>query len=186
MLKKTFLYLWEILKIAIIASVIVVPIRYFLFQPFIVRGASMEPNFHSNDYLIVDEISYRFRHPERGEVIVFHYPNNPSQRYIKRVIGLPGETLEIKDGRIFITPPDSQNSFALDESAYLPPSANNTLRGEEKIVLKKGQYFVIGDNRAFSYDSRSWGPLSEKFIIGRVLFRAWPLSAFAKIRAPAY
>ena len=92
-MKKFLSFIWEISKTAIIALVIVVPIRYFLFQPFIVRGQSMEPSFYQNDYLIVDEISYRFREPTRGEVVVFKFPQNTSQRYINRVIGLPGETV---------------------------------------------------------------------------------------------
>ena len=98
-MKKLLSFIWEIIKIVIIALAIVVPIRYFLFQPFFVKGESMEPNFQNGDYLIVDELSYRLREPERGEVIVFKYPRNISQRYIKRIIGLPGEAVEIKDGK---------------------------------------------------------------------------------------
>ena len=101
-MKSFFLFIWEITKIVVIALLIVVPIRYFLFQPFFVRGQSMEPNFEDGNYLIVDELSFRLRDPQRGEVIVFKYPNNPSQRYIKRIVGLPGETIEIKDGKVII------------------------------------------------------------------------------------
>lgn len=185
MIKDTFLFFWEILKIAIIAFAIVLPIRYFLFQPFIVRGASMEPNFHSGDYLIIDEITYRFREPVRGEVIVFHFPLNPSQRYIKRIIALPGEKIEFKEGKILITSPDGKRSQILDESDYLPNPNNFTLE-EGEIILKDNEYFVMGDNRAFSSDSRSWGPLPRQYIIGRVLFRAWPFSVMAKIGVPEY
>lgn len=177
--KKTFLFFWEILKIAIVALVIVVPIRYFIFQPFIVRGGSMEPNFHSGDYLIIDEITYRFRSPERGEVVVFNYPKMPTQRYIKRIVGLPGEAVEIKDGKVFIYSKDGE-LLELDESQYfhdIPATLGN-----EKVILKEGEYFVLGDNRPYSSDSRSWGVLPRNDIIGRVFFRAWPFSAWAKIK----
>lgn len=175
-------FCWEILKIIIIALVIVVPIRHFLFQPFIVRGASMEPNFHNGDYLIIDEISYRFKDPQRGEAIVFKSPSNPSQRYIKRIIGLPGETIEIREGKIIIL--KDKTSQILDESDYLP-SSSQTL-GDFKISLKENEYFVLGDNRPFSADSRKWGPLPRENIIGRVFLRAWPITAFAKIENPVY
>jgi len=180
---KSFLsFLWEISKIAIIALVIVIPIRYFLFQPFFVRGQSMEPNFENGDYLIIDEISYRFRDPQRGEVVVFKYPKYPSQRYIKRVVGLPGETLEVKNGKVIIS--KDEKKWVLDESNYLPQSLETS--GNLQITLRQNQYFVLGDNRDVSSDSRRWGPLPRENIIGRVFLRAWPIIALAKIEAPAY
>ena len=180
---KNFLsFSWEILKIIIIALLIVIPIRYFLFQPFIVKGASMEPNFHSGDYLIIDEISYRFGEPQRGEVIVFRSPRDPSQRYIKRIIGLPDETIEIKEGEITVSR-DSQTQV-LDESPYLSDLLK--VSGEHKVTLAENEYFVLGDNRSFSSDSRQWGSLSKELIIGKVFFRAWPPAAWAKIEVPAY
>lgn len=177
-------FIWEIFKIVVIALVIVIPIRYFLFQPFFVKGQSMEPNFESNDYLIVDEISYRFRDPDRGEVIVFRNPQNQSQRFIKRIIGLPGETVELKEGRVMISK-DSEKFF-LDEAVYLPIFVPTNPRIFESITLKKDEYFVLGDNRANSSDSRVFGTLPRQNIIGRVVFRAWPFTAFAKIEMPAY
>ena len=182
-MKNIFSFLWEISKIVIIALVIVVPIRYFLFQPFLVKGQSMEPNFENGDYLIIDEISYRFKSPQRGEVIVFKYPQNPSLRYIKRIIGLPGETIEIKDGEIIISQ-NGKDQTTLDESKYLPSGTKTP--GEIQISLDEDDYFVLGDNRSASADSRRWGPLPKEDIIGRVLFRAWPLTALAKFEAPAY
>jgi len=169
---------WEILKIVIVALLIVVPIRYFLFQPFIVKGQSMEPNFENGDYLIIDEISFRFGEPQRGEVIVFRYPYNPSQRYIKRIIGLPGELIEIKDGKILI------NNQVLDETEYL--SAGLSTPGNSRLLLAENEYFVLGDNRTSSSDSRQWGPLKRTNIIGRVYLRAWPVQALAKIEVPQY
>jgi len=179
---KDFLsFLLETIKIVILAIIIVFPIRYFIFQPFFVQGMSMEPNFFNSDYLIVDEITYRFRDPKRGEVIVFKYPQSPTQRYIKRIIGLPGETVIIKNGQITII--NGNEKFVLDESRYLSDSYTS---GEIKTSLSENEYFVLGDNRAFSSDSRRWGSLSKEFIVGKVYLRAWPFTALAKIESPAY
>lgn len=169
--RATGLFFWELIKAFVLAMVIIVPIRYFLVQPFFVRGASMEPTFHDGEYLIIDQLSYRFREPRWGEVIVFRYPQNPSQFFIKRVIGLPGETVRIRDGRV----------VGLDESSYL--AADVRTGGQMDVVLGAGEYFVLGDNREASSDSRSWGPLPRNDIIGRVWVRAWPLSR-AMIFAP--
>ena len=169
-------------KIIVVALVIVVPIRYFVFQPFVVRGQSMEPSFENGDYLIIDELSFRFREPQRGEVVVFKYPNNPTQRYIKRIIGLPGETIEIQNGKIVII--NNETSQTLDESAYL--SSSLVTPGETRTTLADGQYFVLGDNRVASSDSRRWGPLPREDIIGRVIIRAWPFVTLAKFETPAY
>jgi signal peptidase I len=182
-MKNFFLFILEISKIVAIALLIVIPIRYFIFQPFYVKGASMEPNFRDGDYLIIDEITYKFKAPERGEVIVFRYPNDPSQRYIKRIIGLPGETIEIEQGKIIIYDEDG-NGQALEELAYLP--ASTLTPGDVLVALEENEYFVLGDNRAASADSRRWGSLPRENIIGRALIRAWPPTAFAKIEAPAY
>lgn len=181
-MKNLLSFIWEISKIVIIALLIVVPIRYFLFQPFFVRGQSMEPNFENGDYLIIDELSFRFRDAQRGEVVVFKYPQNPSQRYIKRIIGLPGEIIEIKDGEIIVF--SQEGSQVLNESGYL--SSNAFTSGDVRIVLDGNEYFVLGDNRISSSDSRRWGPLSRENIIGRVAFRAWPFAVLAKIEAPSY
>ena len=183
-MKKFFEFISEILKTVIIALLIVLPIRYFLFQPFIVQGHSMEPNFFPKDYLIVDEISYRFREPKRGEVIVFSFPQNPSQKHVKRIIGLPGETIKIGNGKVIIS--KDSKTFVLDETEYLSQTLTTRARGFETITLKEDEYFVLGDNRENSYDSRYWGPLPRKYIIGRVIFRAWPLTSFGIIESPQY
>lgn len=182
-MKKALLFFWEIAKIVLIALAIVIPIRYFLFQPFFVRGQSMEPNFENGDYLIIDELSYRLRSPERGEVIVFKYPNNITQRYIKRIIGLSGETIEISDGQVKIYK-NSQTPEILNESTYLSDLIFTS--GNLKISLGQDEYFVMGDNRPVSSDSRRWGVVPKVDIIGRVYFRAWPIPAAAKIPLPAY
>lgn len=181
-MKNLISFVWEILKIVIIALAIVVPIRYFIFQPFIVSGNSMEPNFQSGNYLIIDEISYRFSQPQRGEVIIFKYPQDPSKRFIKRIIGLPGETVEIQNNQIIIS--KNGEEFVLDESGYLPEYLKNL--DNEQISLSKNQYFVLGDNRPHSYDSEEWGFLPEENIIGRAFFRAWPFAALTKFAVPTY
>lgn len=179
--KKFFSFAWELVKIALIALVIVVPIRYFLFQPFIVKGESMAPNFESGDYLIVDEISYRFSGPERGDVIVFDYPKDTSQRFIKRVIGLPGETVNIENGQVRII--KDGNDAVLDE-AYLPD--NLKTYGSVNTTLGADEYFVLGDNREYSFDSRAWGVVPKKDIIGKAFLRIFPISTLSAISHPAY
>jgi len=180
-MKQALYFIWEVLKIVIIALVIVIPIRYFLFQPFLVKGASMEPNFKEGDYLIVDELSYRIREPKRGEVIVFRYPNDISQRYIKRIIGLPAETVEIKDGKVYIT--KDLKTQIIDEN-YLPKDLLTI--GSIKTTLDDNDYFVLGDNRNASSDSRSWGILPRRDIIGKVFLRAFPVSSLNFIKNPNY
>ncbi|MFH1129155.1 MAG: signal peptidase I [Patescibacteria group bacterium] len=165
-------FVWEILKIVVISLAIIVPIRYFLIQPFFVKGASMEPNYLDGDYLIIDEISYRFETPKRGEVIIFRYPLDPTQFFIKRVIGLPGETVKVENGKVIIEE-QSGNSFILDESKYL--DGVNTA-GNIETTLENNEYFVLGDNRNASSDSRRWGEVDKKLIIGRAWLRAWPFN----------
>ena len=154
----------ETIQIFLIALAIVIPIRYFLFQPFFVHGASMEPNFTSGEYLLIDEISYRFREPKRGEVIIFRPPNNqnPTSFFIKRIIGLPGETIEINQEGIKIYNFQSPGGKILEE-----PYIKSSTDGNTKVSLKTDEYFVLGDNREHSSDSRNWGPISKKNIIGR-------------------
>ncbi len=179
--KKYLALGWEIIKILVIAAIIVLPIRYFLFQPFIVKGDSMVPNFHSGDYLIVDEISYRLSSPQRGDVVVFRYPLDPSQRFIKRVLGLPGETVDVKNGKVTVT--KNGKTMAIEES-YLPKALATD--GTAHVTLAEGNYFVMGDNRPFSYDSRRWGVLPEKDIIGKAFLRIFPLSTISYMARPSY
>ncbi|MDO8473988.1 MAG: signal peptidase I [bacterium] len=174
-------FIWELAKIGVVAALIVVPLRMYVFQPFLVKGDSMVPNFHNGDYLIVDELSYKFRSPERTDVIVLKFPYDPSQRFIKRIVGLPGETIEIKDGKVVIYHASSQEAFVLDEAEYL-----GALRtpGSVKVQLKEGEYFVLGDNREFSSDSRSWGPLNTQYIVGRMLWKVFSLDALGELVNP--
>ena len=168
--KELINFIFDWTKLFLMALAIVIPIRAFLFQPFVVRGASMDPNFHDADYLIIDELSYRLRDPERQEVIVFKYPNNPSYKYIKRIIGLPGEKVEVINGDVFITRKD--DIIKLEES-YLPESTIQgwTRNNNFSIELKDDEYFVMGDNRNNSSDSRVWGPVPRNNIVGKVFIK---------------
>jgi signal peptidase I len=162
MRKETILDLAEIL---ILLVLVVIPIRVFLFEPFLVKGQSMEPNFHNYDYLIIDRLSYRFRDPQRGEIIVFKPPFDNRIYYIKRIIGLPGEKIVIDGSKIIIFNKENPEGFVLKED-YLRETYFN-----ERIEANLGpnEYFVLGDNRELSFDSRRWGPLKRERIVGRVL-----------------
>lgn len=181
---KSFFYaFWEIIEVVLVAVIAVFVIRNFLVQPFLVSGDSMRPNFSSGDYLLVDEMSYRFREPQRGEVVVFKYPGDESTYYIKRIIGLPGERLVIENGQITIFNKDDPNGFTPDES-YLPVATQT--EGNEEIILKNSEYFVMGDNRNYSFDSRKWGNLQRAEIIGLVRLRLWPFNEVMAFGTPNY
>ena len=171
-IKSSFSFIWEVLQVVIVALAIVLPIRFFVFQPFIVKGASMEPSFHGGDYLIVDEISYRFTEPQRGEVLVFKYPLGKTQRFIKRIIGLPGERVDIEAGRITIT--SALGDKKLLNEMYITTPLSEMVLENNTLTLGKDEYYVMGDNRTHSFDSRNWGVLKREDVVGRVVFRAWP------------
>lgn len=173
-MKKFLLFVWELVKVAAISAVIIIPVRYYLIQPFYVKGASMEPNFHDSEYLIIDEISYRINEPERGQVIVFRYPKNPQEYYIKRIIGLPNEEVQIKEGEVIIYNEENPQGLILSET-YLEDDLETFYSDTQKIKIGESEYFVLGDNRNASKDSRSFGTFDENFIIGKVLLRGWPL-----------
>lgn len=164
----------EFFKVLTVAAAVALPIRYFIAQPFMVNGASMVPTYENGEYLIIDEASYYFfREPERGEVVVFRYPLNPKQFFIKRVIGLPNERVEIKNGEVRIINDERPTGWALHEP-YLPDGLRTG--GDMEIKLSGTEYFVMGDNRNFSSDSRRWGTLDRRFITGRAVLRAWPVN----------
>ena len=145
----------------------------------------MEPNFRDHEYLIVDEVSYRINEPERGDIIVFRYPRNPQEYFIKRLIGLPGEEVQIKDGRVYIFNADYPDGEALGEE-YLSEEVKTYGLSEEKVILGDEEFFVLGDNRNASKDSRSFGPVNRTFITGKVLFRGWPFDRVQLFGTPIY
>lgn len=176
----------EFIQIVVIAAAIILPVRYFLIQPFYVKGASMEPNFYDREYLIINEIGYRFEEPVRGDIVVFHYPKDESEFFIKRIIGLPGETVEINGGRVVIYNDDHPNGLAIDESEYLP-EGTVTIKGRyNKVTLGTDEYYVLGDHRDASSDSRAWGAVKKEEIVGRVWLRGLPLSKISTFSTPSY
>ncbi len=160
----------EIVRFSAIALLIVIPIRMFIAQPFIVSGASMEHTFHNGEYIIVDQISYYLHNPERGDVIIFRYPKDPSKFFIKRIIGIPNDTITIENSTVSITNDEYPNGFTLNEP-YI-----KSMKPGMKIVEKLGgrEYFVMGDNRDESSDSRVWGVLQEERIVGKAFLRLFP------------
>jgi len=165
----------EWVQVIVIALIISLPIRFFIAEPFVVNGASMDPTFSTGQFLIVDRVTYRFQEPKRYDVIIFEYPNDPSIYYIKRIIGLPGETVTIKDGKVSISTASS-TPFQVDDS-YV--AAVHESHDNFSMTLGPTQYFVMGDNRAQSSDSRAWGPLDAHFIVGRPIVRLLPVNALS-------
>ncbi len=169
-------FLKEIVKFTLIALVIVIPLRMYVAQPFIVSGASMDPTFSNGQYLIVDQLTYHFHEPQREDVIIFKYPLNPSVFFVKRIIGLPGETLTLKNKHVTIVNKEYPEGIEIDDS-----HVGDERKGMDDFTVTLGdtEYFVMGDNRRESSDSRVWGPLERKFIVGRPFLRLWPVSKVA-------
>ena len=174
----------EVVEVAAVAVFAVFLIRTFLVQPFLVSGSSMSPNFENGDYLLIDELTYRFRSPERGEAIVFRYPKDESTYFIKRIIGLPGDRVVLKDNTITIFNSEYPDGLVLGEEDYLSPSL--VTNGSDDVTLGSEEYLTFGDNRSASFDSRSWGVLPGRDIIGLVRLRLWPVMEFRAFAAPQY
>ena len=174
-MKGTLGFAGDILKITLISLLIILPIRFYVAQPFFVRGASMEPSFQDGDYLVIDEISYRFSDPKRGDVVVFRVPTGSAQFLIKRIVGLPGEVVVINGSMVIINEQELVEEY-LDESTP----------GDVRVVLGEKEFFVLGDNRDSSFDSRQWGTLPRDNIVGRAWLRAWPISQFNFVDIPQY
>ena len=170
-LKKIIAFIFDIIETVVLALAIFVVIYLFLFQPHQVKGASMEINFHDGEYILTDKISYRLNDPERGNVVVFKAPRNPELDYIKRIIGLPGEKIKIENNSIFI------NGKKLEEE-YLPEDFKTSgglfLQKDKEIIIPENSYFVLGDNRSHSSDSREWGSIQKENIVGKAFLRYWP------------
>ncbi len=165
--------IWEWIEILGIAIILTLVIRTFLIQPFYIPSGSMEPTLMVGDKILVNKLNNYFKNPERGEVIVFRYPLDTSQDFIKRVIGLPGETVEILDSKVYI------NGDPLIEN-YLP--SDLVYPDFQKILVPENSYFMMGDNRNNSQDSRVWGFLARDLIKGRAIATFWPLSRIGAVR----
>jgi signal peptidase I len=178
------LFFLELIKVALMAGLTIGLIRYFLFKPFYVKGQSMEPTFHEHEYLIIDELTYRFREPARGEVIVLKAPPSATpekEYYLKRIVGLPGERVKIEDNKVIIYNHEHPQGTIVEED-YL----TERTEGSVTVTLGADQYFVMGDNREASFDSRRFGPIERSAIIGRTWFRGWPIGRIGTLHAPTY
>jgi signal peptidase I len=167
-------FIVELFKFTVIALAVVLPIRFFIAQPFVVQGASMDPTFATGEYLIINQLGYHLGNPQRGDVIVFKFPKDETKYFIKRVIGLPGEEVIIKNTSVIIKNKDNPQGFTLPEP-YISVQ-NERSETYDSGIIGTDQYFVMGDNRLQSYDSRSWGILSRDFIIGTPFVRLFPLA----------
>jgi signal peptidase I len=170
----------EFIKTALIVFLLAIFFRFYIFQPFIVVGQSMEPNFHDKEYLVVDKVTTRFREPKRGEIVIFHPPQNPSESYIKRVIGLPGETVEVKEGKVYVDDEVVQESYILHDPSI---SMKNNY---PKVTLGADEYYVFGDNREHSSDSREIGPIPKANLQGRVAIVLFPFDNMHFVGLPTY
>lgn len=157
--------------------------RFFVAEPFIVSGSSMVPNFHNREYLVVNKMSYRLHEPQRGDVIVFRYPKDTSQYFIKRIVGLPGEKVKVENGRVYVYNEEHPDGAVLEED-YLS-NQDITFGNNELTTLGSEEYFVLGDNRLASSDSRVWGILPKHDIVGTAWLRVFPLNAFGTPDFPA-
>lgn len=183
-------FVWDLVKILVIALIIIIPFRMFVAEPFVVSGSSMLPNFQNGNYLIVDRLSYLSGNPQRGDVIVLLYPKDTTQFFIKRIIGLPGDTIELPAasspnyGHVIIYNQEHPQGWVLPES-YLPAGLL-TVGSPQKVILNSGEFFVLGDNRLASSDSRVWGILPRVDIVGKVWVRVFPFSEFNFFHTPTY
>lgn len=184
-------FVWETTRVVIISLLIILPVRYFLIQPFFVKGASMVPNFHDKEYILVDKWTYRLGRPERGDVVIFRYPGDPSEYFIKRIIALPGETVRVGDNAVAVYNAEFPDGFTLNEKGYLPDT-NPTLCGStmtwcgRRITLEAEEYFLLGDNREHSSDSRFFGPVNISYFSGLAWLRLWPLEDIGFIPRAEY
>jgi signal peptidase I len=180
--REIFEFIWETAKVVILSLVIILPVRYFLIQPFFVSGSSMVPNFHDKEYILVDKWTYRLGRPERGDVIIFKYPADPSQYFIKRIIGLPGETVLVPgDNTVHVFNAAYPDGFVLNETGYLPAENHTYCTGNmawcgKKVTLGASEYFVLGDNREHSSDGRFFGPVDQSYFSGMAWLRLWPFA----------
>lgn len=191
MMGELFEFVWEVLRVVLISLVIILPVRYFVVQPFFVKGSSMVPNFHDKEYILVDKWTYRLGRPERGDVIVFKAPNR-NEYYIKRIIGLPGESVLVRDNTVTIYNERHPDGFVLDERTYLPRENPTFCVGADPrycgttVAIGPNQYFVLGDNREHSSDGRAFGPITRSSFAGLAWLRLWPLDEITAVPRTTY
>lgn len=176
--KSAINFFFDFLETIVVALSVFVVIYLFIMQPHEVKGSSMEPSFQNNEYIITDKISYRFGHPQRGDVVIFKAPVNPEVDYIKRIIGLPSESVKISQGKVYVNGKKISETYLAESTPLFPSSF---MKEDVEIEIQEDHYFVMGDNRPHSSDSREFGPISRKLIIGKAIFRYWPINEFGII-----
>lgn len=186
--KGFWFVLADLVETIIVAVGIFTVVYIFLVQPHQVKGISMLPNFRDSEYILTDKISYRFSPPQRGDVIIFKAPKNYSEDYIKRIIALPGEKIKLDNGELFVYNKQHPDGVQLKEPYEItaPTSPGPFLKDGNIVQVPDNQYFVMGDNRIRSFDSREWGMVPKENIIGRAWLRYWPLTRAGFIPQPNY
>lgn len=181
-IRKVYAFLIDTIQSLLLAAAVFLVIYVFLFRPFQVNGESMYPNFRDKQYILTNIIALRFHNPKLGDVIVFKAPPDPEKDYIKRVIGVPNDKIFIKDRHVYL------NGKILNESAYLKPDVETNggsfFRESQEITVTEENYFVLGDNRSNSSDSREWGFVPKKNIIGESFFAYWPIDSIGFVKNP--
>lgn len=180
-LKKILGMFFDTIESVVVALSIFVVFYLFIVQPHQVKGASMDPTFHDGEYILTDKIDYRFHSPQRGDVVVFKAPRNPDYDYIKRIIAVPGDIVSIKNGFVYVNNQKLDENYITSDTMILP---GQYLQDSQEIRMGVDEYFVLGDNRSHSSDSRAWGTVPKKDIIGRAFFRYWPFTRFGVIQKP--
>lgn len=175
------LFFLELIKVALLAGITIALVRYFLFKPFYVKGESMEPTYLAKEYLIIDELSYRFREPVRGEVIVFRAPVAEKDFYLKRIIALPGERVKVEENKVIVFNSEHPQGILVEEEYLVEETP-----GDVSYTLGPDEYFVLGDNRDASFDSRRFGPITKDVIVGRTWIRGWPVNRVEFFEPPTY
>ena len=181
--KNLLISWWSITRGIDILLVLGLLFRFFVLQPYVIEGPSMNPNYYDREYILVNQMSYRLHLPARGETVVFKYPLDPKEEYIKRIIGLPGETVEIKNGKVYVNEKSLLESYLADGEVTL---VNSNIEEKFKTTLKSNEYFVMGDNRNHSSDSRTWGILPKNNIIGKAWFVIYPLQYKGLVKIPQF
>lgn len=178
-LRSISLFFLDLLETIAVSLIIFFFLNHFVFQPHEVNGQSMYPTFHHGDRLLTSKFSYRFGDPQYNDIIVFKAPGHEEYDYIKRIIGMPGDKIKLKDGQVY------RNGVLIDEKSYLQDNVQsfgeNYLRNDEETTVPNESYFVMGDNRTNSSDSRNFGPVPDKNIVGKAWFRYWPPKALGLI-----
>lgn len=182
-IKRAVAALFDFLQGIVVILALMVMVYLFVMSPQEINGASMEPNFYNGEFILTNKVEYRVGNPKRGDVVIFKSPKNKDIDYIKRVIGLPGDTVALRHNAIYV------NGNKLEE-AYLTPGVvifgESYLHENQEVTIPQGKYFVLGDNRPHSSDSREFGPIAKENFIGKAFLRYWPFSQFGTIPHPTY